>query len=1043
MSLRRNAIALITAALAAAAIASPARADVDPLGCTQTYGVNPDVPTWEQFFAANPDRDAVIPLGYGTAGSGGGAPSMGTGTPPVGRNLTRVIYRYFDQLVLTTQSDAKRADGSYVYPYQLIKKFLGKSAIGTRDIAFYVAGTRENIAKLDTPDGDAAFWRGVREGSISTDVGLEAAGSRPAFAWVTATPHGGESAAAEAITRQAYELLARTDCENARRMRNLDLFLQPVRNPDGRDGVTRTTAWGFDPNRDFGTQNQQENKIFVPEMNQYPGVFFIDAHQQSSGYFFPPNEDPVLHEISAFSLDFIQDQIGPALQRAFNDQSSQYQNYNSYDLFTPEYGDTVPSLIMGAAGMTYEKGSSEVYGKQVYDHYLAIDTTINLTSNDKVNILSNWVRQWGEAIQQGASCKLQQNTLVSPLHDTIKQQPDTTVCGYFFKPDEHTGDLAAMIDLLQKTGVRVFRLDTPVAVNGMHEYGMADANGKAVSVTGTLPAGTLYIPLAQGMKHWIQALLGENPYIPYDYFYDVVTWSYPLQRGLAGSGFLTQQMSPGVQMTEIHGTSYGTVSGTSSPVYAFNTDSVQGLGLAVDLLDKGVNVYRAGSAFDAGGRHYYTGAALVDGASLTAGGANLAALADARDTPVYGLPNYPVARYQLAVPKIGVYTNSAFIPTNPLYISGDNIAGNSGHCALTGLPGSQSPTNFCEAFFTLAQKDRLPASRVLPVTSADIAAGKLVSDHFTALINPGSNLATTQTSGDPPVTTLSPTGQALQDFINGGGVYIGTSSTSAINVARSINATTLDTTPIANLTTPGSTFDGVFKTTNPVAWGFDLGGWIYRNSSGNPTLDPDTVGVGTSVVTYSASTAVRPDKYGYEIKGEELSGDPAVVHSQYGSGRSVLFSFDPFYRAWKELDERLVLNAALYPSGLPITPGAPSPLTAETAPQASQIEPAADPIPQAKLPQTAGKPVAKAIDRDRDVRIQVKRRDGAKLKAAVKAARLSKSIRRKIHYATTRKTVTLVVKGVRTSDEHARKTWVSRVTRALERRHVDPIYALL
>ena len=25
--------------------------------------------------------------------------------------------------------------------------------------------------------------------------------------------------------------------------------------------VTRTTAWGFDPNRDFGTQNQQENKV--------------------------------------------------------------------------------------------------------------------------------------------------------------------------------------------------------------------------------------------------------------------------------------------------------------------------------------------------------------------------------------------------------------------------------------------------------------------------------------------------------------------------------------------------------------------------------------------------------------------------------------------------------------------------------------------------------------------------------------------------------------------------------------------------------------
>ena len=124
----------------------------------------------------------------------------------------------------------------------------------------------------------------------------------------------------------------------------------------------------------------------VPEINKYPGVFFIDAHQQGSGYFFPPNEDPVHHEISDFSLDFIQNGIGPALQRAFNDQSAQYQNYNSYDMFTPEYGDTVPSLIMGAAGMTYEKGSNEVYGKQVYDHYLAIDTTLNVTSDDKVSI---------------------------------------------------------------------------------------------------------------------------------------------------------------------------------------------------------------------------------------------------------------------------------------------------------------------------------------------------------------------------------------------------------------------------------------------------------------------------------------------------------------------------------------------------------------------------------------------------------------------------------------------------------------------------------
>ena len=85
-------------------------------------------------------------------------------------------------------------------------------------------------------------------------------------------------------------------------------------------------------------------------------------------------------------------------------------------MFTPEYGDTVPALLMGSAGMTYEQPSGDAYGKQIYNHYLAIDTTINVTSRDKVNLLTDWVKQWQEAIDQGARCELQPNKLVSPLH---------------------------------------------------------------------------------------------------------------------------------------------------------------------------------------------------------------------------------------------------------------------------------------------------------------------------------------------------------------------------------------------------------------------------------------------------------------------------------------------------------------------------------------------------------------------------------------------------------------------------------------------------
>ena len=318
----------------------------------------------------------------------------------------------------------------------------------------------------------------MRSGQIPEEVGLEAAATRPAFAWITATPHGGESAAAEAITRQLYELMARTDCENTRRLALMDYFMMPIRNPDGRDAVTRTTAWGFDPNRDFGTQNQQENKVFIPQMNKYPGVFFIDAHQTSSGYFFPPNEDPVHHEISHFALDFIQNGIGPALQDAFNAQSIAFRNYSQYDLFTPEYGDTIPSLVMGAAGMTYEKGTSEAYAKQVYDHYLAIDTTIKAAVGGQGRRHLALGRASGRKPStraRPASCSPTRSSARCTTRSSRTRQGN--VCGYFFKPDQHTGDTAALIDLLQGVGVRVFRLDTPVAVNGYHEFGNSGATG--------------------------------------------------------------------------------------------------------------------------------------------------------------------------------------------------------------------------------------------------------------------------------------------------------------------------------------------------------------------------------------------------------------------------------------------------------------------------------------------------------------------------------------------------------------------------------------
>jgi hypothetical protein len=158
-------------------------------------------------------------------------------------------------------------------------------------------------------------------------------------------------------------------------------------------------------------------------------------------------------------------------------------------------------------------------------------------------------------------------------------------------------------------------------------------------------------------------------------------------------------------------------------------------------------------------------------------------------------------------------------------------------------------------------------------------------------------------------------GLGLRSFVNGGGTYVGTNNSSQTPV-RSLGMETLAPDPqsIQDLTTPGSTFDGDFDTTNPVAWGFDLGGWIYRDSSSNAVFDPN---------------------------------------------------------------------------------------------------------------------------------IRVKRADGRKLRAAVKAAKLDRKLRQRSRDLTTRRTVTLVVKRARMNAGHARPVWLSRIQHGLDKRHVTPLFALL
>ena len=356
------------------------------------------------------------------------------------------------------------------------------------------------------------------------------AASDPAILWIAGNVHGGEESGTDASLRVLYELADRSDCAAQRILDQAVVVILPIQNPDGREADTRRNAYGFDMNRDWFARTQPETDGKVELLRRYPGVLFIDAHEMGSEtYFFPPNADPVYHEIADPAVDWINDIYGASMQDEFDERGIPYFNYDTYDLFYAGYGDTVPANGFGAAGMTFEKANGDPAPQRVFEQYLTQWTSLSAAAINKERILREWHGSWVEAVRQGEAGQLEPNRTYEPGVPVSQPVPDRTVRHYFLRADDpdKAREVQGLVRRLQRMDVEVRRLTAPLAVPDFRAYGRAPA-------ATTLPAGTYWIPMAQRQKHWIQAMLNESTYTPVGYAYDIVGWSSPLLFNVAG-----------------------------------------------------------------------------------------------------------------------------------------------------------------------------------------------------------------------------------------------------------------------------------------------------------------------------------------------------------------------------------------------------------------------------------------------------------------------------------------------------------------------------
>lgn len=736
---------------------------------------------------------------------------------------------------------------------------MGTSVLG-QPLPYAVVSADDNVRRgtLRRIADDIRSLRDPRRTSQRTANGITE--ETPAIVWITANVHGGEKSGADAALKTLYELAAGLSCEVARRNDNLVTVIVPTQNPDGRDATRRQNEYGFDLNRDWFARTQQETDGKIELMRRYPPQVFVDAHEMGGRqYFFPPNADPIHHEIAGEAVDWI-NRIGEANKAGFGFNGACddavttecYFNYSTYDMFFMGYGDTVPAAGFGAAGMTFEKGSASAVADRVQQQFHTQWSTLGWAAAHRRGVLDGYFTIWKDALAEGRAGALQPNEVVQPDNTVQFPVPEQTVRSYFLLPDRQLADARRLVERLRRMDVEVYEVTKPLKLPTARVFGGRTATNL------TVPEGAYWIPMDQPQKHWIQAIMGEDPYVPFPYFYDVSSWSNPLLMGL-NAVWTGATVRPRSRLVErIEDTGGGRVSAAPRRgSYTYELDSAAAAEFTFTLLDRGVGLVR----------DLDTGAVGMPARALTPeldrAARKLGVTLTPRRTAAAGAP---VVR-----PDVGLFQGTGISTTS----------------------GSHG-----EARYVLGKRWGLDLT---PVTTADINDNTPAFTERSVLLVP---------DGSSPTGGLTAAGQAnLRAWVAEGNTYLGLRN-EGTRMARSAGLTSTTEKPkFSGYTVIGSHLRVDVDGDSPVALGRPAEDFEFNNN--DPILNRSSTG--TNVLSYPTGDTFWAN--GYTVGGDALKGTVALVDEPTGDGRAVLFAFNPLFRAYNESGLHLVANALLHPGG--------------------------------------------------------------------------------------------------------------------------------
>ena len=449
-----------------------------------------------------------------------------------------------DREVTTPESDAV-IDAIAAASDRVVADTMGFSVKG-RPIRYAIVGDPHHV----TPQGLADLrdaHRRLGDPSTPRAQATALAETTPAILWIGGCIHGNEESGADAALSVLHGLADRDDCVVRRILRKAVVIIVPIQNPDGRERNIRRNNYGVDLNRDHLSRTQPETDAKVQLMRRYPPQLFLDHHE--FGYyrsFFPPNDDPVYHEVTDEVLYWINDVYGPAMAREFRRRNWEFFNRGQgYDFFAPIFTDTLTSFGFQGVGMTIEVYNGATIVKRFKRQTSIMWVTLSAAAERKERFLRGWHASFVQAVEEGRRGRLLRNKVFESDNAVRVQPPREPVRHYFVRTDNQAKarETQTLVRQLQRMDVDVYELDAPVEVDDFRPH-----TERARRIR--LPRGTYWIPMAQAQKRWIQAAMNEDAYQPIDRAYGLTGFSLALLSG-ADVGWSGRRMSPQAHLLDL------------------------------------------------------------------------------------------------------------------------------------------------------------------------------------------------------------------------------------------------------------------------------------------------------------------------------------------------------------------------------------------------------------------------------------------------------------------------------------------------------------